>query len=291
MAVTTSPTRAAKAGAVRDRSVGSAGPLVALVGPPNSGKTTLYNQLTGLRQKVANYPGVTVEKHVGRARLPNGGEITVVDLPGVNGFSARTQDERVTRDVLEGRVAGVPSPDALVLVVDSTRLEAQLMLVDPVLEFKLPTLLVLNMSDELVKRGGDVDDEALAHELGVEVVRANARAGTGLDKVQAFLQKVLDAEHAFAAMGATKPPRVPHSPRRADLPVVDVFVTRRGRTKVVAHSRRASVRHCRHDSPSGSMQCSSTSGSVHCGSCSSSRSYSRRFSRGRRRSWMVSKRS
>jgi ferrous iron transport protein B len=208
------------------------------VGPPNSGKTTLYNQLTGLRQKVANYPGVTVEKHMGRVRLPGGGEVTVVDLPGVNGFSARTQDERITRDVLEGRVAGVPAPDALVLVVDSTRLEAQLMLVDPVLEFKLPTLLVLNMSDELVKRGGDVDDEALAHELGVEVVRANARAGEGIDRVHAFLQKVHDADSAFAALGASKPARLPHSPRRADLPVVDVFVSRRGRTKVVAQQAR-----------------------------------------------------
>jgi ferrous iron transport protein B len=194
--------------------------------------------LTGLRQKVANYPGVTVEKHVGRARLPDGREITVVDLPGVNGFSARTQDERITRDVLEGRMAGVPAPDALVLVVDSTRLEAQLMLVDPVLEFKLPTLLVLNMSDELVQRGGDVDDEALARELNVEVVRANARAGEGLERVQAFLKKVLDADTAFAAMGARKPPRVPHVARRAELPVVDVFVTRRGRTRVVAQQAR-----------------------------------------------------
>ena len=118
-------------------------PLVALIGPPNSGKTTLFNQLTGLRQKVANYPGVTVEKKVGTVALPDGGELDLVDLPGVHGFSARTLDERVTRDVLEGRVEGIRAPDALVLIVDSTRLESQLMLVEPVLELDLPTLLVL----------------------------------------------------------------------------------------------------------------------------------------------------
>ena len=129
-------------------------PLVALIGPPNSGKTTLFNQLTGLRQKVANYPGVTVEKKVGKVALPNGAEVDLVDLPGVHGFSARTLDERITRDVLEGRVEGIRAPDALVLIVDSTRLEAQLMLVEPVLDLELPTLLVLNMCDELEARGG-----------------------------------------------------------------------------------------------------------------------------------------
>jgi len=87
--------------------------LVALIGPPNSGKTTLFNRLTGLRQKVANYPGVTVEKHVGRAQLPDERVVDVVDLPGVHGFSARTLDEKITRDVLEGRMEGFRAPDAL----------------------------------------------------------------------------------------------------------------------------------------------------------------------------------
>jgi len=169
----------------------AATPLVALIGAPNSGKTTLYNQLTGLRQKVANYPGVTVEKHLGRARL-GGVELDLVDLPGVNGFSARTLDEKVTRDVLEGRSPGLRAPDAVLLVVDSTRLESQLMLVEPVLELELPTLLVLNMADELEDRGGSVNDAALAEHLGVEVVRTNARAGLGVDLVKRFLTQIAE---------------------------------------------------------------------------------------------------
>ncbi|MEX2609388.1 MAG: ferrous iron transport protein B [Gemmatimonadota bacterium] len=222
-------------------------PLVALVGPPNSGKTTLFNQLTGLRQKVANYPGVTVEKHLGWARLPGGGQALLVDLPGINGFSARTQDERVTRDVLQGKAAGLKKPDALVLTVDSTRLEPQLMLVEPVLAMDVPTLLVLTMADELEAGGGSVDDAALAAELGVRVVRVNARLGVGVERVRAFL-----ADAARGAAGAPRPapPEPPSHPgrpgpdsqpaRRVDLPVVDVFVNRRGRVRVTA--QRASFR-------------------------------------------------
>src|ERR1700736_2638625 len=87
--------------------------IVALVGPPNSGKSTLFNRLTGLRQKVANFPGVTVEQRVGRARLGNHTDITIIDLPGVYSLDARSEDERVSRDVLNGEMAGVPKPDAV----------------------------------------------------------------------------------------------------------------------------------------------------------------------------------
>ncbi|HEX6133888.1 MAG TPA: ferrous iron transport protein B [Longimicrobiales bacterium] len=204
------------------------------MGPPNAGKSTLFNQLTGLRQKVANYPGVTVEKHLGRAKLPDNTDVTLIDLPGVNGFSARTLDEKVTRDVLEGRSPGLPAPDALVLIVDSTRLESQLMLVEPVLALNIPTLLVLNMSDELAQRGGSVDDGALAEQLGVQVVRANARAGVGIDAVQQFLM-------GFTSEAVPKRPERKFAPapqRRVELPVVDVFVTRRGRMKVIGQQAR-----------------------------------------------------
>ncbi len=198
-------------------------PLVALVGPPNSGKTTLFNQLTGLRQKVANYPGVTVEKHVGRVKLGGGRELDLVDLPGVHGFSARTLDERVTKNVLEGKVPGIRSPDALVLIVDSTRLENQLMLVEPVLEIGLPTLLVLNMSDELEERGGRVDDGPLATRLGVEIVRTSARTGQGVEAVRAYLESV------EAVPGGVEPVERNLTNVKAGtaLPVVDAFAARR----------------------------------------------------------------
>ena len=196
-------------------------PLVALIGPPNSGKTTLFNRLTGLRQKVANYPGVTVEKHVGRARLPDEREVDIVDLPGVHGFSARTLDEKITRDVLEGRMDGLRAPDALILIVDCTRLESQLMLVEPVLELKLPTLLVLNMADELEARGGKVDDEALVRRLGVKIARTNARAGVGVDAVTSFLSDVTVREPGGLKISLR------NVPQGVPLPMMDAFAARR----------------------------------------------------------------
>jgi ferrous iron transport protein B len=198
-------------------------PLVALVGPPNSGKTTLFNRLTGLRQKVANYPGVTVEKHVGKVSLADGRTLDLVDLPGVHGFSARTLDERVTRDVLEGRVEGIRAPDALILIVDSTRLENQLMLVEPVLELELPTLLVLNMADELQARGGSVEDDALAERLGVDLVRTSARTGEGVDAVFEYLEGV--TVHGSTPVRVER--RLTNVPASVSLPVVDAFAARR----------------------------------------------------------------
>ena len=165
-------------------------PLIALIGPPNSGKTTLFNRLTGLRQKVANYPGVTVEKYVGQVQCNLERTVELVDLPGVHGFSARTLDERVTRDMLEGRLEDLSAPDAVVLIVDCTRLESQLMLVEPVLKLEIPTLLVLNMWDEIEERGGNLDHMKLAHLLAVEVVKSNARVGVGVDQVKEFLSGV-----------------------------------------------------------------------------------------------------
>jgi ferrous iron transport protein B len=201
-------------------------PLVALIGPPNSGKTTLFNRLTGLRQKVANYPGVTVEKHVGRVQLESETWVDLVDLPGVHGFSARSLDERVTRDVLEGRMHGLRAPDALVLIVDSTRLESQLMLVEPVLELELPTLLVLNMSDELESRRGRVADAALVKHLGVEVVRTDAREGIGLDGVRRFLAGVERREVGHGR-------QLTNVPRGTALPMVDAFSARRVRVREI----------------------------------------------------------
>ena len=133
--------------------------LVAVVGPPNSGKSTLFNRLTGLRQKVANYPGVTVEKRVGKVKLEGGGEVSLIDLPGIYGLSARSEDERLARDVLLGEMPGISRPDAVLLVLDSTNLRRNLALTAPILALNIPTLIVLNMADDLRSRGGLLDTE------------------------------------------------------------------------------------------------------------------------------------
>src|SRR5437868_2971576 len=108
-----------------------AAPVVAIVGPPNSGKSTLFNRLTGMRQKVANFPGVTVEHHLGKTALDGGGEIELIDLPGVYSLIARSEDERVTHDVLMGEMPGVAKPDAILLILDCTNLGRHLVLAAP----------------------------------------------------------------------------------------------------------------------------------------------------------------
>jgi ferrous iron transport protein B len=161
--------------------------VVALVGPPNSGKTTLFNRLTGLRQKVANYPGVTVEQHHGRIPLKADRPVELVDLPGTYTLDPRTDDERIATDVLTGRMPGRPTPDAVLLVLDATRLARHLTLAAPVLALGLPTLVVLNLADDLQRRGGTVDTAALADQLGAPVTLASALTGEGIETIQRFL--------------------------------------------------------------------------------------------------------
>ncbi len=165
--------------------------LVALIGPPNTGKSTLFNRLTGLRQRVANYPGVTVERHIGTARVDLTREVTLVDLPGVYSLEPRSEDEQVTHNVLHGKMPDLPRPDAILLILDSTSLARHLMLAAPVLSLGLPTLIILNMSDDLKRRGGSVDPEALAQELGAPVILASAVHGSGVDAVRNFLSKTI----------------------------------------------------------------------------------------------------
>src|SRR6185437_7751677 len=161
--------------------------IVAIVGPPNSGKSTLFNRLTGLRQKVANFPGVTVEHRMGRVKLEPGREVFVVDLPGIYSLNPRTEDERVTHDVLSGQMKDLPKPDAVLLILDSTNLSRHLVLAAPVLSLGLPTLVILNMADDLASRGGGVDVAELAMQLGSPVALVSASRGTGFDKVFQFL--------------------------------------------------------------------------------------------------------
>jgi ferrous iron transport protein B len=160
---------------------------VALVGPPNSGKSTLFNRLTGMRQKVANYPGVTVEHHSGRMKSIGRSDLMLIDLPGIYSLSTYSEDARVAVDVLTGKMPGVPRPDCVLLVLDATHMNRQLMLAAPVFSIGLPTLVLLNMSDQLEARGGEIDTLGLARELGHPVALISAAKGVGLDVVPDFL--------------------------------------------------------------------------------------------------------
>jgi ferrous iron transport protein B len=165
---------------------------VALIGPPNSGKSTLFNRLTGLRQKVANYPGVTVEHHSGRMKSIGRNDLTLIDLPGIYSLATYSEDARVAVEVLTGKMPGVPKPDCVLLVLDATHLNRQLMLAAPVFSIGLPTLVLLNMSDQMEARGGNLDTLALARELGHPVALISASQGKGLDVIPEFLLQADD---------------------------------------------------------------------------------------------------
>ncbi len=162
---------------------------VVLIGPPNSGKSTLFNRLTGLRQKVANFPGVTVEQRLGLMAGVGREDLTLIDLPGIYSLDPYSEDARVSVDVLQGRMPGTPKPDAVLLVLDSLHLTRQLMLAAPVLAVGLPTLVLLNMTDLMESRGGELDALKLAKELGAPVAQISAVHGTGLEAVSLFLNQ------------------------------------------------------------------------------------------------------
>ena len=153
----------------------SVAPLrLALVGNPNCGKTALFNQLTGSRQKVANYTGVTVERKEGRLRGPSGTEYAVLDLPGAYSLDPASLDEAVTRDVLRGFYPGEAAPDVLVCVVDATNLRLHLRFALEVRALGRPMVLALNMVDAARKRGIAIDVKALEAAIGVPVVETVA---------------------------------------------------------------------------------------------------------------------
>jgi len=162
--------------------------IIAVVGNPNTGKSTLFNALTGLRQKTGNYPGVTVEKHTGTADLASG-EVTLVDVPGTYSLAAQSPDEMVAVDVLAGAYEEIGHPAAVLAVVDATNLRRNLYLVSQVLEQGLPVVVALNMVDAAEKRGIHIDAERLGRLLHATVVPTVASKGIGLDA----LRDALDA--------------------------------------------------------------------------------------------------
>ncbi len=157
---------------------------VALAGNPNSGKTTVFNALTKLRQKVGNYPGVTVEKKVGRMVFAGERIVNILDLPGTYSLAVRSPDEEVARDVLLGNIPGTPVPDLVVCVVDASNLERNLYLVSQIQDLGLPIVVVLNMMDTAGKQGKEIDVERLARGLGVAVVTTVASREQGIDQLK-----------------------------------------------------------------------------------------------------------
>src|SRR5579883_3366127 len=131
-------------------------PVYALCGNPNCGKSTLFNALTGLKQKIGNYPGVTVEKKIGETYSQHGHAIKVIDLPGAYSLAARSPDEAVLRDVLLGRRADTPQPDRIICIADASNLERNLYLVHQILDLGRPVILVLNMMDLAAKNGVNI---------------------------------------------------------------------------------------------------------------------------------------
>ena len=170
-------------------------PRIALVGNPNCGKTALFNQLTGSRQKVANYTGVTVERKEGRLHAPSGRSYAVLDLPGAYSLNAASLDEAVTRDLIRGFYPGEPVPDLLVCVVDATNLRLHLRFALELLALGRPMLVALNMVDAAKRRGIAIDVAALQRELGVPVVETVAVQHDGVRALVAQLDAMQAAPH------------------------------------------------------------------------------------------------
>jgi ferrous iron transport protein B len=221
---------------------------VALVGNPNCGKTALFNLLTGARQKVANYAGVTVERKVGTTRLPDGQNVSVIDLPGAYSLTPVTPDEQVTLDVIEGRRRGEDAPDAVVAVVDATNLRMNLRLVLELKRLGRPMMVALNMADVARAQGLRIDVEKLSIELGCPVVETVAVKHDGHTQLLALLGQ------QFAALGqipaatgsafvATSPAELQQEVRRVLAIVAPGVTTETPNTKRFQHRLDAVVMH------------------------------------------------
>lgn len=207
-----------------------AAPSIAILGNPNSGKSTLFNRLTGLRAKVGNYPGVTVEKKVGSCTLPSGRRVDVLDLPGTYSIHPGSPDEMIVRDVLFGLHSDTPSPDLVVFVVDATQLDRHLFLAMQLIEVGRPVVLALNMIDAARAEGIVIDEEALEHRLGVPVVSISAAKGTGIGN----LRRLMDRD--IAPSRVTFRRRQPHVQR-----VLDTLSARLPRRGLLSDAGRADL--------------------------------------------------
>jgi ferrous iron transport protein B len=214
---------------------------VALVGNPNCGKTALFNLLTGARQKVANYAGVTVERKIGTTRLPGGRNVSVIDLPGAYSLTPATPDELVTLEVIEGRRRGEDAPDAIVAVVDATNLRMNLRLVLELRRLGRPMMVALNMADMARAQGLNIDVAKLSAELGCPVVETIAVKHDGHAQLLALMEREFAAALPAAIAGsvpftATSPAELQHEVRRI-LAIVEPGITTRAANAARFHHR------------------------------------------------------
>jgi ferrous iron transport protein B len=185
---------------------------IALVGNPNSGKTTLFNALTGANQKTGNYPGVTVSRVSGVLRTPHGNKYELLDLPGCYSLSPRAEDERITRDVLLGDQKGNDRPSAVVCVVDASNLERHLYLLLQVVDLGLPVVVALNKVDLAESQGIRINVELLSEELGLPVIPCQANKGKG----------VVDLKHAIRHPFPHPPKRIWHAEKATESAIEDL---------------------------------------------------------------------
>ncbi|MFN7964906.1 MAG: FeoB small GTPase domain-containing protein, partial [Acidobacteriota bacterium] len=172
-------------------------PAIAIIGNPNTGKTTLFNALTGLAHKVGNYPGVTVERRAGVLKLTSG-RVEVIDLPGTYSLAARSLDEAIAVDTLLGRQSQERSLDAVIAVIDAANLDRNLYLLSQLMDFSVPVVVALNMMDAAQRRGIQIDVQRLSQRLGVPVVPMRADRGEGVDQLRDAIARTLNQGRADA---------------------------------------------------------------------------------------------
>lgn len=175
--------------------------LIAIAGNPNSGKTTVYNALTGTRQKVGNYPGVTVERKTGILRLPSGETVDVVDLPGCYSLAARSPEEQIAHNVLLGEMEGERRPDMVVVVIDASNLKRNLFLATQIRDLGLPMVVALNMMDIAEERGIHLHAEKLQNALGCTVIPMIARRGDGVHLLVREMERASCPSHHCGCRG------------------------------------------------------------------------------------------
>ena len=166
-------------------------PLIALAGNPNAGKTTLFNLLTGLRAKTANFSGTTIEHHLGKMKLAQK-TVRILDLPGLYGLSSTKYEEQIALDALKGKTGQFDRPTVIVLILDATNLERNLYLASQILQLGVPTIVALNMIDLADRQGLAISEETLAQELGCPVVKISARSGRGVKQLHDLLEQLID---------------------------------------------------------------------------------------------------